>query len=104
MQNARVNLRFIWAEKIVLTLAALGAAIAAFGWVLVALAAGMTGANHVLASIGADGALEITAVLFAVWATFRAMDFAFGGSTYKLFHAEREDAAVLPVAGKLLAH
>jgi hypothetical protein len=104
MHNARKNLCLIWADKIALTLFILIAVVTAFVWGLAALAAGPAGANHVFASIGLDGALEVAAALFAVWATLRAMDFAFGGATYKLFHAEPEDGTVLPVGGNLLAH
>jgi hypothetical protein len=104
MQNLRHHLRLIWADKIALTLAVLIAVLAAFGWALMALAAGAAGANHVAASIGFGGALEIGAVVLALWATLRAADFAFGGATYKLFHVEPETAAVLPTGGNLLAH
>jgi hypothetical protein len=105
MQYAPNNLRLIWADKIVLTLAVLILIVAVFGWVLFAIAAGTAGANHVLASVGLGGTLGIIAVLFAVWATFRATDFAAGGATYQLFHAAPvEDAPVLPVTENLLAH
>jgi hypothetical protein len=105
MQNVRNNLRLIWADKIALTLAVLIVALAAFVWLLAVLAAGLAGASHVFASVGTDGALELAAIVFAVWATFRALDFAFGGSTYRLFHAEpAADAPLLQTGGNLLAH
>jgi hypothetical protein len=104
MQKPSNSLRLIWADKIVLTLAVLIGGLAGFGWGLTALAAGIAGADHVFASIGTGGALELTALLFAIWATFRALDFVAHGSTYKLFHAERNQAPALPTGGNLLAH
>jgi hypothetical protein len=105
MRNTSNNLRLIWADKIVLSLAVLIAVIPAIGWGLVALATGAMGANHVLASIGTEGALDVIAVLLAVWAMLRALDFAAGGATYKLFHAEPvADASAIPLGGDILAH
>ena len=58
-----------------------------------------------LASFGIGDAPEIAAFLLAVWATLRALDFVFHGSTYKLFHTAPKDAPVaLPTSGNLLAH
>ncbi len=110
MPNMPKDLRLIWADKIVLWLAISIVALAALGWLLMALAAGAAGANHVLASIGIVGTLEICAALLVIWATFRALDFAAGGATYKLFHAEPAADApvlqtpVLPTSRNLLAH
>ena len=106
MRDSQNKLRLIWADKIALVLAVLVAVIPAIGWALIGLATGMAGANHVLASIGTDGAAEVLAMLVAVWLSLRAIDFAFGGSTYKLFHAEPAAHAspVLPTNGNLLAH
>jgi hypothetical protein len=109
MRIAQNKLRMIWADKIALALAILLVAIPAIGWGLVALATGTMGANHVLASIGTEGALEVAAVVFAVWASFRAMDYVAHGATYKLFHAEQvadapvAQAPVLPSGRNLLA-
>ena len=92
MEDTRDKLRLIWADKIALSLTILIVAIPAFGWVLVAIAAGPAGANHVVESIGMDGALEVIGAVLAVWATLRALDFAAGGATYKLFRAASGDA------------
>jgi hypothetical protein len=104
MQKTPNNLRLIWAEKLVLCLVSLVTALAAFCWVLVAIGAGPMGADHVLASIGTDGAVELGVAVLALWATFRALDFVAHGSTYKLFHTRRADAPVLPTRKNLLAH
>ena len=106
---SRNHLRLIWADKIALSLAILLLAIPALGWALVALAAGAAGANHVLASFGTDGVAEVAAGLFAVWASLRAIDFAAGGATYKLFYvAQADHEPTKPVSEissrKLLAH
>ena len=105
----RNNLRLIWADKIVLALAILLLAIPAFGWAIVALAAGPMGADHVLASIGIENVLELFCAVLAVWAMLRAVDFVAGGTTYKLFHAEpaadlRAVSAAEVPDSKLLAH
>ena len=87
MQNIRNHLHFIWADKIALWLAVLFVAMAAIGWVLVATAAGVMGANHVRASLGLN-ATPIVIALVSVWALLRAIDFIAKGSTYRLFVAE----------------
>ena len=105
MQNAPNKLRLIWADKIALTLAAVIVSMAASAWILVAIAAGFAGANHVLASFGTGYALEVVALVLAVWASFRAVDFAFRGATYKLFHTEpAADMRALQPGGNILAH
>jgi hypothetical protein len=93
VQNIRKNLRFIWADKIVFWLAILLVAMSVICWVLVAAAAGVAGANHVIASLSGD---PIT-TLVSLWAVLRAIDFIAKGSTYRLFHAESE----LPAATTL---
>jgi len=64
-----------------------GDAMAAIGWVLVVTAAGVMGANHVIASLGLN-ATPIVIALVSVWALLRAIDFIAKGSTYRLFVAE----------------
>ena len=92
MQNIRNHLHFIWADKIVFWLAILFVAMAAIGWVLVAVATGAQGANHVVASLGLNGA-PIVIALVSFWALLRAIDFIAKGSTYRLFHTEPEPPA-----------
>jgi hypothetical protein len=105
MQNIREHLHLIWADKIVLGIALVMAALAGVLWLLVALAAGLAGANHVIASFGTTVFQEAVLGFVAVWLALRAIDFAAGGSTYKLFAAQSPstDASVLP-AGKLILH
>ena len=105
MQDTANRLRLIWADKIVFWLALLSAVLMAIAWVFIAAAAGPIGANHVLASFGWGGIAEGVAGLLAFWAGLRALDFAFGGATHKLFYAERQDdVAALPARENLLAH
>lgn len=104
MRNTSNNLRLIWADKLALWLVALIVALAAFAWIMVAIGAGPMGADHVLASVGVDGAVELGALLLALWATFRALDFVAHGSTYRLFHAAPTETPVLPTGKNLLAH
>jgi hypothetical protein len=87
VQNIRNHLHFIWADKIALWLGIIFVAMAAIGWVLVAAAAGVMGANHVMASLGLNGA-PIVITLVSVWALLRAIDFIAKGSTYRLFVTE----------------
>lgn len=92
MQNIRNHLHLIWADKIVLWLAVLFVAMVAVGWMLVALAAGTLGANHVVASIGFNGG-PIVIALASFWALLRAIDFIAKGSTYRMFTAPPEPPA-----------
>jgi hypothetical protein len=87
VQNIRNHLHFIWADKIALWLAILFVALAAIGWVLVAAAAGVMGADHVVASLGLNGT-PIVIAWVSVWALLRAIDFIAKGSTYRLFVTE----------------
>jgi hypothetical protein len=87
VQNIQNHLHFIWADKIALWLAVLFVAMAAIGWVLIATAAGLMGANHVVASLGLHGT-PIVIAWISVWALLRAIDFIAKGSTYRLFVAE----------------
>lgn len=91
VRYSRKHLHFIWADRAVLWLAMLFVALAVIGWILVALAAGPAGANHVVASLGLNATPVI--VLASVWATLRAIDFIAKGSTYRLFMAQPEQAA-----------
>ena len=90
MRYSRKHLHFIWADRVVLWLAALFVALAVIGWILVALAAGPQGANHVVASLGLNATPVV--ILASVWATLRAIDFIAKGSTYRLFIVEPEPA------------
>ena len=105
MQSIRENLRLIWADKIVLWMAITAAGLAAFTWLLAAVATGISGANHVVASLGTGGGSEVALGAFALWTTLRALDFVFHGSTWRLFHTNPAlTERPLAVAAGLAAH
>jgi len=98
---------FIWADKIVLWLASAIVALFAIGWALVAVAAGVDGANHVVMSFGTDSGDDLVIGLVTLWVALRAIDFASGGSTRTMFSArdKRKDAQrTLSVGHNDLAH
>jgi len=91
MRSVQNRLHLIWADKIVLWLVILGIAALAICWCLVAVAAGVQGANHVALSFGWDP--DIAVALLTLWAVLRALDFVAGGSTYKRFAPTHEPEA-----------
>lgn len=107
MKVFRKHLRLIWADRIVLWLTVLGVAAMAALWLLVAVAAGIQGAGHVVTSFGWDGFPAIALTLVSIWALLRAIDFIAGGSTYKMFNAPPEmevtSAPVVPITNKPMA-
>lgn len=99
MRKFRDRLRLIWADKIVLWLAVLIVAAMAILWIMVAVAAGTDGANHVVASFGSDFGVHIIIDLVGLWALLRAIDFIAGGATYRMFSAQtKPEAASTPAA------
>jgi hypothetical protein len=90
MKIVRKHLRLIWADKIALWLAIICVAAMAALWLLVAVAAGLDGASHVVTKFGLDGIPQIALVIVSVWAFLRAIDFIAGGATYKMFMASPE--------------
>jgi hypothetical protein len=90
MWNILDRFHLIWADRIILWVAAGIGALAALCWCLVAVAAGVDGANHVVVSFGADSGDDVVLVLLTLWAALRAIDFIGHGATYKLLH--RSDA------------
>ncbi|HEY8948593.1 MAG TPA: hypothetical protein VIM56_06890 [Rhizomicrobium sp.] len=91
MRSVRNHLRLIWADKIVLWLVVLAMAALAICWCLVAAAAGVEGANHVVRSFGLDP--DVGIALVTLWVVLRALDFVAGGATHKLFVPAREPEA-----------
>ncbi|HXL99179.1 MAG TPA: hypothetical protein VN932_04555 [Rhizomicrobium sp.] len=81
------RLRFIWADKLVLFVALSALALATFLWVLALIAAGTAGAAHLVACVGTANVVNAGAAMVALWVALRAIDFAAGGSTRKLFAA-----------------
>jgi hypothetical protein len=107
MQSIRGHVHFIWADRIVMWLAILIAGAGAICWMLVAVAAGTAGANHVVLSFGSDSGLTAILVLTGFWVLLRAADFIAGGSTYRMFatppEPEPKPAATLPATDRPMA-
>jgi hypothetical protein len=96
----------IWADKIVLWLASAVVALFALGWCLVAVAAGVDGANHVVMSFGADSGDDLLIGLATLWAALRAIDYLRGGQTRAIFvpSDRHEDVKRSLSVGNDLAH
>ena len=106
MRIVQDRIHLIWADKIVLWLAFAAIVIAAVGWCLVAVAAGVGGANHVVTSFSAESGDDLLVVLLTLWVALRAIDFLRGGQTRTLFatHAHLDETARSPAVGNDLAH
>jgi hypothetical protein len=107
MENFRAELRLIWADKIVIALAVAIAGIAVLAWGLVAIAAGIAGANHVILSFGSGMAGGITVGLLVLWLLLRGLDWAAGGSTARLFarpHTPRPHPEAMSVGRHIVVH
>lgn len=92
MDNLRENLRLIWADKIVLVIGISVLALTGIGWLLVAIAAGIAGADHVVASFVTEEGVYTVFSLAVFWLFLRGADFVFRGSTYRLFANRRPSA------------
>jgi hypothetical protein len=81
------RLRFIWADKLTLFVALSALFLGTFLWLLALIAAGTAGAAHLVACVGTANVMKVGAAMAALWVALRAIDFAAGGSTRKLFAA-----------------
>jgi hypothetical protein len=100
MRSVQNRLHLIWADRIVLWLAIVAVAALALCWCLVGVAAGVNGANHVVASFALDSGPIVLIALVSLWALLRAIDFIGGGATHRLVApAPEPDAAPPPVHG-----
>jgi hypothetical protein len=76
--------RFIWADRLVLWLSALTAAIWALCWAVAFAVVGAQGAHYLWLHFGARGTQTAVLGLMTVWVFMRLFDFALGGATYRL--------------------
>jgi hypothetical protein len=107
VQHIRDQLHLIWAEKIALVLASLILGLTVFFWAVVAVAAGIAGANHVLAMTGVSWVEDGLIGVAILWVLFRAIDYAHGGSTHALLSphpVRKQDGRALPMASDLAHH
>lgn len=102
------NIRFqsIWADKLALTLVIIVLLGVALSWALVVAAAGVNGANHVLASTGLSWVEDGLIGIAVLWIALRAIDFMRGGRTRALFAMppRQKDTRRTLSAGNDLAH
>lgn len=73
------TLDLIWADKVGLYMAALGLVFIAYIWSMAAMAAGVSGANHIMQHEICDALACDLAIAASFWLFFRAADWAFGG-------------------------
>ena len=74
-----VAIDLIWADKVGIYLAALGLVFIAYIWSMAAMAAGVSGANHILQDEIGDALACDLAIAASFWLFFRAADWAVGG-------------------------
>jgi hypothetical protein len=89
MQIVKGHFQLIWADKFALAVAAAGVFVALLLWVLVAVAAGTLGANHVFATLGMASIFYTSGAALLLWLVLRAIDFAAKGATYTLIKGEQ---------------
>jgi hypothetical protein len=98
----------IWADKVTLGLALFSALLLAALWLVAFAIIGGSGAQHLWARYGAMSIGLALLGLMASWLVLRALDFAAGGSTYRLTArtAQAVAAAMAKGAGRMakLAH
>jgi hypothetical protein len=105
MQNIWGRFQSIWADKLALVLFAIILLGVAFSWGLVVAAAGVEGANHVLASTGLSWVENGMIGIALLWIVLRAIDFLRGGPTHAMFAVqEKEEAKRTLAVGNDLAH
>ena len=106
MQNIRGRFQIIWVDKFALVLILLVLLGVAFCWGLVVAAAGVSGANHVLASTGLSWVEDSLIGIALLWLLIRSIDFLRGGRTRALFalHAPEEEPKRTLSMGDDLAH
>jgi hypothetical protein len=73
------SLNLIWADKVGIYMAALGLVFMAYLWSMAAMAAGVSGANHIMQHEIRDALACDLAIAASFWLFFRAADWAVGG-------------------------
>lgn len=91
---------FIWADRLALTLIAIVVAGIALSWAMVAVAAGVEGADHVFAITGLSWLFYGTVAIALLWIVLRAIDFVCGGPTRALVSMHWHRAQRNPSLGK----
>jgi hypothetical protein len=81
------NARFIWADKTALALAIVFFLGLSGLWLFAFCVVGPLGTAHLFRRVGAPGIELDLLIAGAFWAFLRSVDFAAGGSTYRLFAA-----------------
>lgn len=101
-----IRFRSIWADKLALVLITILVLGVALFWGLVVAAAGVSGANHVLASTGLSWIEDGVIGIALLWIALRAVDFLRGGPTRAMFdmHHQPEDTQRTLSVGNDLAH
>ncbi len=85
---------FIWADKIALAVA-LAFFLVLFGlWLFAFFVVGPLGTDHLLKRVGGPGIELDLLIAGAFWLFLRSIDFAAGGSTYRLFAARPRQTAL----------
>ena len=72
-------IHLIWADKVGIYMATLGLVFIAYIWSMAAMAAGVSGANHIMQHEIRDALACDLAIAATFWAFFRAADWAVGG-------------------------
>lgn len=86
--------RLMWADRIALAAAAIFLALFALVVLLVFVATGMLGTTHLIQSMGLRVIGYTVLIAGSLWIAMRAVDFALGGRTYKLFTAAAPQTTV----------
>jgi hypothetical protein len=84
--------RFIWADKAALAVALILLLFLACAWLITFASVGSLGAFHVWDDVGVSAIKLDLLIAGAVWVALRCIDFAIGGSTYRLFVRSQKPA------------
>lgn len=105
MQTNRDRFHLIGADRIALTLIAIMLIATALFWAMIVVAAGIGGANHVLASTGLSWLEDGLIGIALLWIALRGIDYARGGATRALLSrpAQTGEARGVLSGGKDLA-
>lgn len=83
-ESNNCNSRLIWADKAILAFAFFAALLWAAFWFSAFMVIGDLGSYYLWVHLGIIGTKVGILVLMSAWLILRTIDFAFGGSTYRL--------------------